>query len=115
MAETTAQAKTGTSAESPPVLGDGADTRIMRIQWNPDGWPGLNMVEAWLDIGSELYDFYAERVREEVRTQHRFLHCRTPAEAQRIQMEFMQKAINDYRDEAGKLIEMGARAGIPNN
>lgn len=110
MAERTAPAETP-SVERPPERVDDTDTRIMRLQWDPEGWPGVNLVDAWLDIGSEIYDFYAERLRADVKAQHLFLHCRSPAEAQRIQMEFMQKAINDYRDEAGKLIEMGARAG----
>ncbi len=70
----------------------------------------LPILELWMDFGSEVLDFVAERVREEVRTQHRVLHCRTPAQFFDVHLEFAQKAFDDYLAEAARLSRMGGPA-----
>ena len=67
---------------------------------------GVAWVEALSDIGSEVLSFVADRIREDVKTQHRLLHCKDMGELQQIQTEFMQTAIEQYRAETGKLVEM---------
>jgi hypothetical protein len=69
---------------------------------------GMNTawLEALSDMGSEVMTFVAARIEEDVKAQHRMLHCRDAAELQKIQAEFIQKAINQYADESGKLAEM---------
>lgn len=67
---------------------------------------GVAWVEALSDMGSEVLSFVADRIKEDVKTQHRLLHCKDVDELQEIQAEFVQKAIDQYRDETGKLVEM---------
>ena len=63
-------------------------------------------VEAFSDMGSEVISFVADRIREDVKTQHRILHCKDMTELQHIQAEFIQRAIDQYTAETGKLVEM---------
>ena len=48
----------------------------------------------------------AERIREDVKTQHEILHCKSPAELQAIQARFVARAVEQYSAETGKLVEM---------
>ncbi|NND43352.1 MAG: phasin family protein [Silicimonas sp.] len=63
-------------------------------------------VEALSEMGSEVLSFVADRIKEDVRTQHKMLHCNDMGELQEIQSEFVQTAIEQYRVETGKLVEM---------
>jgi hypothetical protein len=47
-----------------------------------------------------------ERIKEDVKTQHEILNCKDAADLNKIQMRFVQTAIDDYTAESGKLIEM---------
>lgn len=67
---------------------------------------GTAWVEALSEMGSEVVSFVADRIKEDVRTQHEILHCDDMAELQRIQARFMKKAIEQYTAETGKLLEM---------
>lgn len=67
---------------------------------------GTAWVEALGEVGSEVVSFVADRIKEDVRTQHEILHCDDMAELQQIQARFMKKAIEQYTAETGKLIEM---------
>ena len=67
---------------------------------------GTAWVEALGEMGSEVVSFVADRIKEDVRTQHEILHCDDMAELQRIQARFMKKAIEQYTAETGKLLEM---------
>lgn len=65
---------------------------------------------AWMeglgDIGSEAMQFVAERIAEDVKTQHEILHCKNPAEIMAIQRRFLQTALDQYVAEGGKLMKM---------
>ena len=67
---------------------------------------GTAWIEALSDMGSEVLSFVADRIQEDVKTQHEILHCEDIAELQEIQMRFMKKAIDQYTAETGKLVEM---------
>ncbi len=67
------------------------------------------MTEAIGNMGAEFAGFLAGRIKEDIRTQHRLLHCKDLGEIQRIQVEFFRKALDEYQAETGKLIEMGAQ------
>ena len=69
---------------------------------------GMAWVEAFSDMGVEFLGFLADRVKEDVKTQHKILHCRDMHELQHIQAEFVQRAIEDYQAETGKLVKMSA-------
>ena len=68
---------------------------------------GLVWLEGMSDLGSEVLSFVADRIKEDVKTQHKMLHCKNVAELQHIQAEFMQTAIDQYTAETGKLVQMG--------
>ena len=67
---------------------------------------GTTMLENMADMGNEVTQFIAERMQEDVKTQHRILHCKDPHELHAIHAEFVQKAIDQYTAETGKLVEM---------
>ena len=67
---------------------------------------GVAWIEALGEMGSEVVSFVADRIKEEVKTQHEILHCKDPKELQEIQARFVQKAVDQYSAETGKLVEM---------
>ena len=71
---------------------------------------GTAWMEAVSDMGAEVVSFVADRIQEDVKAQHKMLHCKDMAELQHIQAEFFQKALDQYQAETGKLVEMGAAA-----
>lgn len=72
----------------------------------PAGWMGIAWFARLAELGSEVSSFVAERIREDVQTQHRLLHCKSLPEVQKVQAEFLQKAFDQYQAETGKLIRM---------
>ena len=69
---------------------------------------------AWLeslgDIGAEVATFVAERIKEDVDTQHQILQCKDMDEVRRIQRDFLQTAVDQYQAETGKLAQMSMDA-----
>ncbi|MEM1430990.1 MAG: phasin family protein [Pseudomonadota bacterium] len=57
-------------------------------------------------MGNEVLSFVADRIKEDVKTQHAMMHCRDAAEMQRIQADFVRTAIDQYTAETGKLVQM---------
>lgn len=74
----------------------------------------MGMSTAWIeaisDMGAEVASFVAERIKEDVKTQHEILHCKNVGDLQKIQAEFVQSAISQYQAETGKLLKMGTEA-----
>ena len=73
-------------------------------------WLGTKWVETMGDVGAEWLSFVAARVKEDVKTQHQMLHAKSLGEVQHIQAQFLQKAMDDYRDETGKIVEFCSQA-----
>lgn len=71
---------------------------------------GTAWMEAMSDMGAEMVSFVAERIKEDVKTQHEILHCKNVADLQHIQAKFIQKAMDQYHAETGKLVEMTTSA-----
>ncbi|MBD3677790.1 MAG: phasin family protein [Rhodobacteraceae bacterium] len=73
-------------------------------------WPMPAAFAAWCDcmgdMGGELAEFLARRIREDVKFQHSVLHCTNPVVLREMQAEFMQKAIDQYTAETGRIAEM---------
>ncbi|PUB16197.1 phasin family protein [Yoonia sediminilitoris] len=71
--------------------------------------PGFEV--AWLEtmsnMGSEMLNFVAERVKSDVQTQHDLLHAKDISDIQHIQAQFMQRAMDDYAAEIAKMTELG--------
>ena len=74
---------------------------------------GTAWVEAVSNLSAEVASFLAERIKEDVKTQHEILHCKNVSDLQHIQAKFMQKAMDQYQAETGKLVEMGTKAFAP--
>ncbi|WP_299041267.1 phasin family protein [uncultured Tateyamaria sp.] len=72
-------------------------------------WFGSGTLDRMSGMGAEWMAFVAERVREDVALQHALLHAKTPAEVQALQMTFLQKALDQYTAETGKMMELGSR------
>lgn len=77
----------------------------------------VGLSTAWFetlgDMSAEVVSFVADRIKEDVKTQHELMHCKDVSEMQRIQSKFLQKAMDQYQAETGKLIEMGTKAFSP--
>lgn len=69
-------------------------------------WMGVAWLEAMGDLGAEVASFIAERIREDVKAQHDILHCKTAAELQHVQGQFVQRAIDEYTAETGRIVEL---------
>ncbi|SFR09447.1 hypothetical protein [Poseidonocella sedimentorum] len=85
-------------------------TEIQAAGLGPVSWLGVRWLEATSDMGAEWLAFLAGRVREDVRLHHELLHAGTADRMQHIQARFLQKALDDYRDETGKLVEICGKA-----
>jgi len=57
-------------------------------------WFGAPMLENMSTMGSEMLQFFADRIKEDMKTQHEILHCKTPREMLEVQTKFFQKAID---------------------
>lgn len=68
---------------------------------------GTAWVETLSDMSAEMLGFVADRIKEDVKTQHQILHCKDAAELQHIQAQFLQKAFDQYQIETCKLVAMG--------
>lgn len=74
----------------------------------------MGMSTAWVEaisgMGAEVANFVADRIKEDVKTQHQVLHCKNVADLHNIQAEFIQNAMSQYQAETGKLLKMGTEA-----
>jgi hypothetical protein len=105
-----AVAKSGTK-EAPRVALMGA--------FGPWAEAGAAWSEALAELGSEMLHFVAERVQEDVAVQQRLIGAANLEEVRHIQAEFVQKAIDQYAAETGRIVEMSGelagRLGVPRN
>lgn len=92
-----------------------AMSQLQKMGFDSMSWMGTDWMERMSDMGSEVLQFMADRVQQDVDLQHRLLHCRDVNELQKIQAEFVQTAINRYTEETGKMIEMSTKAWFPNS
>lgn len=68
----------------------------------------MAMLEGVGDFGAEVVQFVAERIAEDVKTQHEIMACKNPADLVHIQQRFLQKAFDQYSAETGKLVKIGS-------
>ncbi len=71
-------------------------------------WLGAEWAGAVGQMSGEFLQFMADRIKEDVRFQHSCLQCKTSQDLQKLQAEFVQKAIDQYVAETGKLVEIGS-------
>jgi hypothetical protein len=85
-----------------------AITQMQKYGLNSMSWMGSEWMEKMSDLGSEALSFLSARVKEDVALQHKLLHCKDMKELQQLQADFIQAAIDQYTEETGKMIELGA-------
>ena len=100
------QDKTSTSADAP----FNAITQLQEAGLGSMMGIGTAWVEAISDMNAEVAQFVAERIKDDVKTQHQILHCQNVADLQHIQAQFIKRAMDQYQAETGKLVEMGTNA-----
>ena len=84
-----------------------AMTELQNAGFGSMAWLGTAWVETMGEMGSEVLQFIAARIKEDVKTQQAILHCKNATEMRDIQSEFVQTAIDQYTAETGKLVKMG--------
>ncbi len=94
----------GTSADTTHATSDMETLRAMGFGTITQ--LGAAWAETMGELGTEVASFVAERIKEDVKTQHEILHCKDPAELQEIQARFLKTAFDQYTAETGKLVEM---------
>ena len=97
-----------------PKISDPAQMADAFAQWQRLGlgalnWMGGPILERMGEISSEWLHFLSERVQEDVALQHELLQAKSASEIQEIQMAFVQRAIDQYRAETGKMMSLGIR------
>lgn len=105
-----------TAGMGPKVVGMGKATSDMaatmtEAQRNGLGaaaWMSASMIETVTALGNEVVQFMAQRINEDMRTQNALMQCRDLTEMQRIHTEFLQRAVEQYTAESGKLMQLGA-------
>jgi hypothetical protein len=72
----------------------------------------MGMNSEWFEaIGkmqAEVARFIANRLEDDVKTQQQLLQCKTVSDLQHVQAQFIQRAMDQYQEETGKLVEMSA-------
>jgi phage gp36-like protein len=107
MANKTQAQDTNTPSSTQPL---NAVTQLQEAGFRNMMGMGTAWVEALSDMSAEMAGFVADRIKEDVKTQHEILHCKNAADLSQIQSRFMQKAMDQYKAETGKLVEMGTSA-----
>jgi hypothetical protein len=88
------------------ATGDAVMQQMEDAGLGPLRWLGTTWFEAMADLNSEVASFVADRVKEDVKTQHKILHCKNATEMREVQLDFLEKAYAQYTAETGKLIKM---------
>lgn len=102
----------GTGNKETGTVQDPADEAVATLAALQAAGPGalgkvyVAMLEGAGDFSSEVIQFVAERIAEDVKTQHEIMECKTPADLVQIQQRFLQKAFDQYAAETGKLVKM---------
>lgn len=68
---------------------------------------GRAFIEGWVEASVEIAAFLGRRIQSDIDLQRQILQCRDPAELVRIQTAFVEKAVEEYRAETGRLTRIG--------
>ena len=88
------------------ATGDAVMQQMEDAGLGPLRWLGTTWFEAMADLNSEVVSFVADRVKEDVKTQHKIMHCKNATDMREVQLDFLEKAYAQYTAETGKLIKM---------
>lgn len=65
------------------------------------------VAEAMGRYGQEFMGFVQDRLAEDAKTQQELMACRDLNEVAAIQSRFMERTMQQYTDETGKLVDLG--------
>jgi hypothetical protein len=65
---------------------------------------GVNWIETLGDLNAEAARFIAQRIAEDVDTQHKMLHCKSLKDFQHLQLDFFQTAMMQYEESAARML-----------
>lgn len=63
-------------------------------------------LKAWSDLGAEVLQFASSRVQQDMEAQKAMLACRSPQDLQKVQAEYFSKALEDYRVQVQRAMEV---------
>ncbi|HEY9038487.1 MAG TPA: phasin family protein [Roseovarius sp.] len=66
--------------------------------------------KAWVEMGTETLRFVASRMQQDLETQKAMLACTDLGEMQKIQSEFYSQAMEEYRAQAARMMEIMSSA-----
>ena len=61
---------------------------------------------------TEISDFVAERIRQDLETQQAFLRCRNLDDIRGVQVQYLRTALDQYGVEAAKLVRISGEAAV---
>jgi predicted ATPase len=68
---------------------------------------GTDWMTTMSDMGREMLEFTAARMKQDMQMQQDLLQAKGLAEVQQIQAQFFQKAMQDYTNETARLMGIG--------
>ncbi|MBD3624613.1 MAG: phasin family protein [Rhodobacteraceae bacterium] len=68
---------------------------------------GTNWMYNISGFTTEVAQFLAERLQQDLQLQHRLLHCKDMDELRQVQSDFVRAALEQYMAETGKLVHLG--------
>lgn len=63
-------------------------------------------MKTWIDMGTEAMRFASNRIQQDIETQKAMLACRTLADIQKVQADFYNNALEEYRAQAARMMEV---------
>jgi hypothetical protein len=92
--------------ENPAVAVLATIAKMQKSGLTPMAWLAPQMLEKCGEMGSELAQFVAARIKEDMNLQHQLLHCRDLSKLHQVQVDFVQSAIDQYVAETGKMTRL---------
>ena len=92
----------GPAADDPTFADECEDAGLGTLRWVCAVW-----LDAMADMNTEVVNFVAKRIKEDVKTQRELLHCTSLEDVQHAQLTYLNTAYHHYTDETGKLVKMG--------
>ena len=74
--------------------------------------PALAIYEAWMRGTTDMMAFAAKRFEKDLEFQKSLIGAQ-PQDVAHLQMQFWQGVLDDYHEEAGRLVELARDAGVP--
>lgn len=94
--------------EAPSALGMAhpADVPVRVRKAGYMRWFGLPWIECIAEMNADFIQFVADRIGEDIRTQHAILSCSDPKELERIRHRFFEKALADFSARTGREMKL---------